>query len=95
MNSNEKKKDAEGTCVGTALASCVGMSFGLEIAFIWLMTEPERTLTKKTFQIVKYKTLQHALFFLPLREMDPSTAENSIIVGGTVYKNNIKMTLGR
>jgi hypothetical protein len=83
------------TCLGTALASCAGMSFTLEKTFNWLITVPDKTLTKKTFQIVKYKTLQHALFFLPLREIDPSTAENSIMAGGTVYKAKIKITLGR
>lgn len=59
------------------------MSFTLEKTRNCRIIDPVNTLTKKTFQIVKYKTLQHALFFLPLREMDPSTAENSIMVGGT------------
>ena len=77
------------------MASCVGMSFTLEKTFNWLITEPVKTLTKKTFQIVKYKTLQHALLFLPLREIDPSTAENSIMTGGTIYRAKIKTTLGR
>lgn len=77
------------------MASCVGMSFTLEKTFNWLITEPVKTLTKKTFQIVKYKTLQHALFFLSLREIDPSIAENSIMIGGTIYRAKIKTTLGR
>jgi ribosomal protein S7 len=71
------------------------MSFTLEKTFNWLITDPVKILTKKTFQIVKYKTLQHALFFLSIREIGPSTAENSIMVGGTVYKAKIKITLGR
>jgi hypothetical protein len=71
------------------------MSFTLEKTFNWLITDPVKIFTKKTFQIVKYKTLQHALFFLPLREIDPSTAENSIMVGGTEYRAKIKTILGR
>lgn len=59
------------------------------------MMDPDKTLTKKTFQIVKYKTLMLALLFLPLREIGPSTFENNIIVGGTVYINNINITLGK
>jgi hypothetical protein len=60
-----------------------------------LIREPVKTLTKNTFQIVKYKTFQHALFFLPLREIEPSTVENSIITGGTAHKNKTNITLGR
>jgi hypothetical protein len=44
---------------------------------------------------VKYKTLQHALFFLPLREIGPSIAESNIITGGTQIKNKTKITLGK
>jgi len=47
------------------------------------------------FQIVKYKTLKHALFFLSLREIEPSTEENRIITGGTAHKNKTNITLGR
>jgi hypothetical protein len=83
------------TCTGTALASCIGMSFGLDKAFSWLIAEPDKTLTKKTFQMVKYNTLQQALFFLSLWEIGPSKVEKNIMVGGTVYKNICKMTLGR
>lgn len=82
------------TWIGTARASCLGMSLTLKKTFI-AMTDPEKILTKKIFQIVKYKTLMHALFFLPLCETDPSTVESSIIVGGAVYINKIKTTLGR
>lgn len=83
------------TWVGTALASCVGMSLTLEKTLNCLIMDPERTLTKKTFQIVKYKTLMHVLLFLSLRETFPSIVENSIMVGGTAYRNNIRITLGR
>lgn len=80
---------------GTALASWAGRSVTLEKTESWLITEPVKTLTKNTFQIVKYKTLQHALFFLSLREIEPSTAENSIIIGGTAHINKTNITLGR
>jgi hypothetical protein len=83
------------TCTGTALASTIGMSFGLDNAFTWLIAEPDRTFTKNTFQIVKYNTLQQALLFLSLWDTGPSNVEKNIMVGGTVYKNICKMTLGR
>lgn len=95
FNSHTRISGERITCVGTALASSVGKSLTLEKTLHWLIKDPEKTLTKKTFQIVKYRILQHALFFLPLREIEPSTAENNIIVGGTVYRNKIKITLGR
>lgn len=65
------------------------------MTFSWMMTDPDKRLTKNTFQIVKYRTLMHVLFFLALREIDPSTVENIIINGGTVYRNRSKTTLGR
>lgn len=71
------------------------MSFTLKKTLnVWII-DPANTLAKKTFQIVKYKTLMHALLFLPLRETDPSRDENDIIVGGTRYRNRINMTLGK
>lgn len=72
------------TCLGTALASRMGMLFGVVMASNWLITDPDKTLTKNIFQMVNEITLKHALFFLPLREIHPSIAENSIIVGGTI-----------
>jgi hypothetical protein len=83
------------TCLGTSSASIDGMSFGLVKTFSWLSTDPDRTFTKKTFQMLKNRILQHALLFLPLREIDPSIEEKSIINGGTVYKDSNKTTLGR
>lgn len=73
------------TWIGTAAASWFSMVLTLDIAFNCPIMDPDKTLTKKTFQIVKDKTLMHALLFLPLCETDPSTVENSIIVGGTAY----------
>jgi hypothetical protein len=70
-------------CVGTALASCAGMSLTLEKTFSCLITDPDNIFTKNTFQMVKYKTLMQALFFLILREIHPSKAEKYIINGGT------------
>jgi hypothetical protein len=52
-------------------------------------------LTKKTFQTVKNRIFKQALLFLPLREIDPSIEEKSIISGGPVYKDSIRTTLGR
>ena len=77
------------------MASRAGRSFTLVKTVSWSITVPVKILTKNTFQIVKYKILQHALCFLALREIKPSTAENSIIIGGTAYKNRIKITLGK
>ena len=68
---------------------------GLETTTNRSIAVPDKTLTKKTFQIKKYRILKHALFFLPLREIGPSIVENSIIAGGTAYRNNISITLGR
>lgn len=45
--------------------------------------------------MVKNKILQQALFFLPLREIDPSMEEKNIIIGGTVYRDSSRTTLGR
>lgn len=83
------------TCAGTALASWEGRSDTLEKIESWLITDPVKTLTKKTFQIKKYKTLQDALFFLWLREINPSIDENIIITGAAVYRNMTNITLGR
>jgi hypothetical protein len=83
------------TCFGTSSASIVGMSLGLEKTLSWLSTDPDRTFTKKTFQMLKKRIFKHPLLFLPLREMDPSIEEKSIISGGTVYRDNSKVTLGR
>jgi len=71
------------------------MSFGLEKTLSWLSTDPDRTFTKKTFQMLKKRIFKHALLFLPLREIDPSIEEKSIINGGTVYRDSSKVTLGR
>lgn len=60
-----------------------------------MSTDPDRTFTKKTFQTLKKRIFKHALLFLPLREIDPSMEEKSIINGGTVYKDSNKVTLGR
>ena len=59
------------------------MSLTLEKTFNCLITEPDKILTKNTFQIVKYKILMHALFFLILRAILPSRVEKNIINGGT------------
>jgi hypothetical protein len=83
------------TCFGTSSASIDGMSLGLVKTFSWLSTDPDRTFTKKTFHMLKDRILQHALLFLPLREIDPSIEEKSIINGGTVYNDSNKTTLGR
>lgn len=77
------------------MASWAGNSAILVKTESWLITDPAKTLTKNTFQIVKYKTLTHALFFLSLREIEPSTVEKSIIIGGTAHKNKTNITLGR
>lgn len=78
-----KNMDLNFTCLGTALARWTGMSLGLEKICSWLMIDPDKTFTKNTFHMVKYSILQHALLFLPLREIGPSTVENIIIIGGT------------
>lgn len=95
FNYHTRISGGEATCVDTALARSAGMSLTLAKTLHWLIRDPEKTLTKKTFQIVKYRNLQHALFFRPLRDIEPSIAENNIIVGGTVYRNKIKITLGK
>jgi hypothetical protein len=59
------------------------------------MTVPDTILTKNIFQIKKYSTLQQALLFLSLWDVGPSNVENNIIIGGTVYRNICRMTLGR
>lgn len=45
--------------------------------------------------MVKTIIFKQALLFLPLREIDPSIDEKSIISGGTVYKESNRTTLGR
>lgn len=92
---NEQRERFYFTCAGTALPNVAGISFTLKKTFNVRRIDPVNTLTKKTFHIVKYKTLRHALRFRPLREIDPSRAENDIIVGGTRYINRINMTLGK
>jgi hypothetical protein len=71
------------------------MSFGFDNTFTWFMTVPDKTLTKNTFQTVKYITLQQALLFLSLCDVGPSNVENNIMIGAIVYRKICSMTLGR
>lgn len=70
------------TVDGTAVESRLFTS--LKILKNLSITDPETMLQKKTFQMKKYRTFMHALLFLPLREIEPSILENSIINGGTM-----------
>lgn len=80
---------------GTPLASCKGISHKLEIPSNLSRTDPDRIFEKKTFQTMKNITLRHALIFLPLRAIGPSTAAKVDISGGTVYRNRVNITPGR
>ena len=83
-----------------AVASSFGIFFGscnlrATSPTKFLIMVPVKMFAKKTFHIMKYRSLMQALNFLPLRETEPSMVEKKSISGGAMYRNNINMTLGK
>ena len=83
------------TCAGTATASLAGIFLGSRMRESWYKTDPENTVAKKMFHIVNQSTLLHALFSISLWETYPWIDESNSIIGGTAFRNNWRIRLGR
>lgn len=83
------------TWAGTATASFAGRFLGSRMTSSIYKADPESTLAKKTFQIVNQITLLHALFSMSLWAMYPWMEEKNSIIGGTAFRNNWSIKLGR
>lgn len=83
------------TWAGTAIASFPGMPFKSRMSDSWFRTDPENTVARKTFHIVHHSTLLHALISILLFEMYPWMEERNPITGGTAFRNNWRIRLGR
>lgn len=83
------------TCAGTVRASFPGIFLGSSNMDIWLRTDPESTFPKNIFHIVNQSTLSHALLSIWLLEMCPWMEDKKYMTGGTSFRNNRRMRLGR
>ena len=82
------------TCAGTTSPTSLGIFLGSRRILTIERTDPDSTFEKKMFHTVNHNSLVHALFFIWLGEIYPCMEEKSIIMGGTIEKNNRRMRLG-